>query len=95
MHAFFVRIMEACMGMTFAAVFLDFCTTTLSFSLSERLREISVFFLERRTTSSAATRSCVGEKIGLFVPIRVSFIEEQLVESELLRSFSSGSTHRE
>jgi hypothetical protein len=31
----------------------------------------------------------------LFVPIRVSFIEEQLVESELLRSFSSGSTHRD
>jgi len=68
---------------------------SLFFSLSERLREISVFFLERRTTSSAATRSCVGEKIGLFVPIRVSFIEEHLLESELLRSFSSGSTHRD
>jgi hypothetical protein len=81
---FIVRIMEACMGMTFAEEFLDFGTTTLSFSLSERSREISVFFLERRTTSSAATRSCVGEKIGLFVPIRVSFIKEQLVDSELL-----------
>jgi len=88
---FIVRIMEACMGMTFAEEFLDFGTTTLSFSLSERSREISVFFLERRTTSSAATRSCVGEKIGLFVPIRVSFIKEQLVESELLRSLSGAS----
>lgn len=78
------------MGMTFTAVFLDFGATTLSFSLSERLREISVFFLER-STSSASTRSCLGEKVGLFVPIRVSFIEEQLVESELLGSLSGAS----
>lgn len=62
MHAFFVRIMEACMGMTFAAVFLDFCTTTLSFSLSRKDCEKFLFSSLREEQHHLLQQEAVWER---------------------------------